>query len=242
MPKQLTKFLQLFFMLLVPVVIVGGAVNALTTDTFLALEYSRNSFPPDSFGLTRPQRFVLASTNIHYVRAHLPNDELAKQIQDGIPVYNEREVVHMADVQRVFQGVFRAWQIGVILQSILGLLLWLTGRQKALAPAVKGGGMLTSGMILSIALLAVFAWQFWFENFHLLFFTPGSWTFSYTDTLIRLFPVEFWFDATLTISILSFVGGMVLVLFGRRWEKNDNSVIGLSGDHEAEKVLKGGQS
>jgi integral membrane protein (TIGR01906 family) len=217
-------------------------VNALTTDTFLAFEYSRSSFPPDLFGLTRRQRFVLASTNIHYVRAHLPNDELAKQTQDGAPVYNGREVVHMAEVQRVFQGVFRAWQVGVILQSILGLLLLLAGGPKTLAPAVKGGGMLTSGMILSIALLAVFAWQFWFENFHLLFFTPGSWTFSYTDTLIRLFPVEFWFDATLTISILSFVGGMVLVLFGRRWEKNDNSVIGLSGDHEAEKVLKGGQS
>jgi hypothetical protein len=34
---------------------------------------------------------------------------------------------------------------------------------------------------------------------------------------IRIFPVEFWIDATLTISLLGFVGGLLLVLIGRQW-------------------------
>jgi hypothetical protein len=29
--------------------------------------------------------------------------------------------------------------------------------------------------------------------------------------------MKFWFDATLTISLLSLVGGLVLVLIGRQW-------------------------
>jgi uncharacterized membrane protein len=70
-----------------------------------------------------------------------------------------------------------------------------------------------------LPLLAVFAWQFWFNTFHLIFFKPGSWLFSYSDTLIRLFPVEFWFDATLTISSFSFASGLLFVLLGWRWQK-----------------------
>jgi uncharacterized membrane protein len=64
--------------------------------------------------------------------------------------------------------------------------------------------------------MAVFTWQTWFDLFHRFLFVPGSWLFSYSDTLIRLFPVKFWFDATLTISSLSFVGGLLLVLIGRQ--------------------------
>lgn len=224
MPKQLIKLLQLFLALLIPIVIVGGAVNLLTTDSFLTFEYSKPSFPLDSYGLTQQQRFVFASTNIHYVRAHLPDNELAKQTQDSVPVYTAREVAHMADVQKVFLGVFRAWQAALMLLLLLSFLLWRAGGQNALPSALKAGGLLTSGMILAIGLLAVFAWQFWFSTFHLLFFEPGSWMFSYSDTLIRLFPVEFWFDATLTIVLLSFVGGIFTAFVGWRWQKIESTL------------------
>jgi len=219
MPSQTTKILKLLIMLLIPILIIGGVVRMLATDAYLAFEYGRVSFPPDSFGFTDRQRFILASTNIHYVRAHLPNDELSKQILNGMPVYNPREVSHMADVQAVFQSILRVWWAVFILLILLGFVLWKTGERKALASAIQLGGLLTSGIILSIALLAIFGWQFWFNTFHLFFFEPGSWLFSYSDTLIRLFPVEFWFDATLTISILSLIGGLLVTLAGWRWKQ-----------------------
>ena len=43
---------------------------------------------------------------------------------------------------------------------------------------------------------------------------PGTWLFSYSDALIRLFPVEFWFDATVMLAIIGFVGGLALALGG----------------------------
>ncbi|HEU0295545.1 MAG TPA: TIGR01906 family membrane protein [Anaerolineales bacterium] len=219
MPGQPTKILKLLIMLLIPILIIGGVVRMLATDTYLAFEYGRVSFPADSFGFTDRQRFILASTNIHYVRAHLPGDELSKQTLNGVSVYNPREVSHMADVQAVFQSVFRVGQVSLFLLLLLGFILWRNGGSVTVASAVKSGGILTSGIVLSIALLAIFSWQFWFDNFHRIFFKPGSWLFSYSDTLIRLFPVEFWIDATLTISSFSFVGGLLFVLLGWRWQQ-----------------------
>ena len=217
MPSRLTQTLKLLTILLVTIFIVGGVVQLLATDPYLAFEYGKASFPPDSFGYTQQERFDLASSNIHYVRAHVPSDALANQTLNGAPVYTSREVSHMADVQAVFQSVLRVWQAAFILLLLLGLILWQQGERKALASAVQSGGLLTSGIILSIALLAIFSWQFWFETFHLFFFKPGSWLFSYSDTLIRLFPLKFWFDATLTISSFSLIGGLLLALIGWRW-------------------------
>ncbi len=217
MPSRTTRILKLFLILLIPILIITAAVRLLATDKFLAFEYGKASFPSDPFGFTNQQRFILASTNIHYVRTHLPNDELSKQTLNGTPVYNPREISHMVDVRAVFQSIFQVWQAAFLLVLFFGFMLWQKGEWKMLASAIQSGGLLTSGFILSIGLLAVFAWQFWFEMFHLFFFKPGSWLFSYSDTLIRLFPMEFWFDATLNISILSLIGGLIIALIGWQW-------------------------
>jgi len=219
MPKFSLKILKILLGCLIPVILILGSARLLATDTYLAFEYGKASFPPDLYGFTSQQRFILASTNIHYVRAHLPNDELAKQTLDGVPVYNEREVTHMADVQAVFQIILRVWQAAFILILLIGVILIQNGEQKRFASAIQWGGLLSSGLILTIALFAIFAWQTWFELFHRFLFVPGSWLFSYTDTLIRLFPVEFWFDATLTISILTFVSGVLLAFIGWRGQR-----------------------
>lgn len=215
--SQLTnKFLKTLLIFLIPIILVLGSVRVLTTDAYLSFEYGKENFPSDLYGFTPQQRFILASTNIHYVRAHLPDDELAKQNLNGTAIFNDREIAHMADVQTVFQFALRVWQFAFILFVLLAFVLWKKGKQTMLATALRQGGLLTSAIILIIGILAVVAWQAWFEIFHRLFFESGSWLFSYTDTLIRLFPIEFWFDSVLTISILSFVGGILLALLGWR--------------------------
>ena len=212
------RILKTLLVLVIPIILILGSGRLLATDAYLAFEYGKDSFPRDSYGFSPGQRFILASTNIHYVRAHLPNNELSKQTLNSVPVYSEREVTHMADVKEIFQVVLRVWQVAFILFLLLGIMFWQNGQRKAFASAVQSGGLLTSGLILTIALLAVFAWQTWFDLFHRFLFVPGSWLFSYSDSLIRLFPVKFWLDATLTISLLGFVGGLLLVLIGRQWQ------------------------
>lgn len=219
MSSQITKTLKLFIILLTPVLIILTVAQLLATDQYLDFEYSKANFPPDQFGFTQQQRFDLASTNIHYVRAHLSDDALSNQELNGAPVYNPREVSHMADVQAVFQSVMRVWLAVLVLLLLMGSILWQRGERQALASALRAAGFLSSAIILAIALLALFAWQFWFNTFHLLFFEPGLWLFSYSDTLIRLFPARFWLDATLTLSILSLAGGLLLAFIGWRGKR-----------------------
>ena len=211
MPKFISRILRTLLVLLIPILLVLGSARLLATDSYLAFEYGKASFPPDSYGFTQQQRFDLASSNIHYVRAHLADNALSNETLNGAPVYNEREVKHMADVQRVFQAVLSVWRGAAVLFLFLGFILWQNRERMAFTSAIRSGGLLSAGIILTIALMALFAWQTWFELFHRFFFVPGSWLFSYTDTLIRLFPIKFWFDATLTISLFSFAGGLLLV-------------------------------
>lgn len=212
MSSRRTKILKLFIIVLIPILIIITAVRLLATDQYLAFEYGKASFPPDPFGFTQQQRFDLASYSIHYVRAHLPNNALSKQTLNGAPVYNPREVSHMADVRTVFQRIFQVWQVTFIVLLLMGFILWQKRERRILGSAIQWGGLLTTGIILFVGLFAIFAWQSWFSTFHLFFFEPGSWLFSYPDILIRLFPAEFWFDATMTISILSLAAGLLLAL------------------------------
>jgi integral membrane protein (TIGR01906 family) len=220
MPNVITKIINFSLVLLIPILVILGSARLLARETYLAFEYGKTSFPPDVYGFTSQQRFELASVNVHYVRAHLPDDALATQKLDGTLIYNPREVSHIADVQSVFQVIVRFWQVAFVLLLFLGLILWVTGEHRQFAATIQSGGLFTSAMILTIALPAIFAWQFWFNIFHLFFFQPGSWLFSYSDTLIRLFPVKFWFDATLTISVLSVMGGLSLAWMGRQWRRS----------------------
>lgn len=215
------RFLQIVVISLVPLFLILGAARLLTTDEFLMFEYGKPSFPSDTYGFTPEQRFILASTNIHYVRAHLPDDELVKHYLNGTKVFNEREVAHMADVRNVFQIILRIWQGSFILLLLLGVVFLKSGERVAFASAIKQGGLVSSGIILAVGLLAVFAWDTWFELFHRFLFVPGSWLFSYNDSLIRLFPYQFWFDATVTLAIVSFVGGLVLALGGWQVQLRD---------------------
>jgi integral membrane protein (TIGR01906 family) len=217
--ERVNKVLKSLLIFLIPVIVVLGSVSLLTTDSYLTYEYGKLNFPADAYGFTPEQRCIMASTNVHYVQAHLPDNELAKQTLNGVPVYNEREVSHMADVQAVFQSILRLWQFALFLSVIVGLALWKNGQRLLFWSGVQWGGIVTSGLILIISFLAYFGWQTWFELFHRLFFLPGSWLFSYQDTLIRLFPMQFWFDATLTISFLSFTIGALLALLGWRGQK-----------------------
>ena len=50
-----------------------------------------------------------------------------------------------------------------------------------------------------VGVLGVLGWEQFFTQFHSVFFASGTWTFSLQDTLIRLFPGQFWVDAGIVI-------------------------------------------
>ena len=48
------------------------------------------------------------------------------------------------------------------------------------------------------------------------FFEDGTWQFYYTDTLIRLYPEQFWFDASLTVGIMTTLTALIVGVWSWR--------------------------
>ena len=49
-----------------------------------------------------------------------------------------------------------------------------------------------------------------FTRFHAVLFETGTWTFLYSDTLIRLFPIKFWADVAAIVAAASMFEGLLL--------------------------------
>lgn len=214
---KLIKALKLIFILTLPLFLLLGSVRLLASDQYLAFEYGKLDFPPDTYGFTTSERLIIASANLRFVRENLAIDALSSQVFDGKPVYNSRELSHMLDVQKVYKSVWRVWQMVFLLILLTGFLLWRFSDRITLPSAIQAGGFLTSGLIFVLGLLAVVAWQGWFTAFHQVFFVPGTWQFPYSDTLIRLFPEKFWFDSALTLLSVSIIVGLLLAFIGWCW-------------------------
>lgn len=223
------KILRTFISILIPILLIIGSVRLIATSGYLSFEYGKSSFPTDPYGFGQSQRFSIASANIEYVRNGLPIQSLADQRLGNTPLYNERELKHMQDVQDVFQITWKGWIIGLLMVILAGLGLLLKKETRPSLPAaLKTGGIFTIAIVTVIGLFAILAWQLLFVIFHEVFFAAGTWTFSNTDTLIRLFPEKFWFDAAVTISGLSLVGGLALALIGWLWEKEGRPKLEVS--------------
>jgi len=214
------QLLQATIVFLLPLVLVLGAIRLIATDTYLAFEYGKTDFPPDRFGFDTPQRLAYASANLRYVREGLSLDVLAEQRLGNAPLYNDRELKHMQDVQRVYQAAEFGWMIvlNVVLLAAFALA-WRKETRPALVAGLKWGGLFTAGLVGSLGVLAAILWQFWFVAFHQVFFQPGTWVFNASDTLIRLFPQKFWFDTGLMLAGLSLVSGLLIALIGRRLQR-----------------------
>lgn len=225
MQKISTQTLKFLTILMVPLIIVPGVVRLLTTDQYLTFEYGKSDFPKDIYGFDQDQRFNHASDNLRYVVDNKPSTFLAAQKHGDAPLYTTREVSHMQDVQNVFQGVWNLWWIGIALFFICGLVLtFLKQARRFIAGALKTGGLVTIGMFAILGISAAVAWQAWFVLFHRFLFVEGSWLFSYTDTLIRLFPQQFWFDSAVTVSSLSLLAGFLVYILGCAISPKDISV------------------
>lgn len=183
---------------------------------YFALEYHRTDFPADYYGFTTADRIKYAPYAVDYMLYAKPLAYLGDlRFEDGTPFYNERELQHMDDVQRVTQVAFGVW-IGVLAgQALIGVILWQT--PLLLRGVLIGGSLLTLGLLSVGAAGVLLAWDRFFTLFHQLFFADGTWVFAYSDSLIRLYPPRFWQDSALNIGAFMAVGALVILGGCLRW-------------------------
>ncbi len=198
--KSWPKVVSALVGLALPVVILAVALRIVTAPWLVRWEYGKPDFPPDPYGLTTEERIRLAEVCVEYLATGAGIELLADLELEGRPAFNERELAHMVDVQRVFWAILRAG-IGagwVVLGGTAGLLARRTTWPLA-AGALRGGALLTLALLIAVGGLMFTSWEVFFTGFHELLFPPDTWTFPTSDTLIRLYPERFWMDVGMTI-------------------------------------------
>lgn len=203
----------LFLTLAVPLMLTLLSVRVVMTPLFLQLEYHRPGFPADRYGFTLDDRLRLAPYAVDYLLNGESIDYLGDlTFPDGSSLYTDRELMHMEDVKVVTQI---AYLVLVIVGAItLALSVWMSRRpewRKVFQQGIFNGAALTLGLVVMIVAGAVIAWDVFFTSFHQMFFADGTWVFLFSDTLIRLFPEQFWFDAALVIGTLTVTGAVVMI-------------------------------
>ncbi len=202
-----------------PIVLLLGNLYLLASPWYLRHEYSRPSFPRSSI-FSPDERLSLAEATLNYMRSGQDVSFIEKLSAQGRSVYNYREVVHLADAKRVMNAAFLVHGVAVAIVLLSALTIWYLskGWSSALQSMARG----CIGFFLMMMAIGVFAYaQFdrFFTLFHRLLFTGDSWLFPYTDTLIQLFPLPFWMDATYILALLTLgqcvAVGIVGLIFSR---------------------------
>lgn len=221
MPVWARAIIQGFIILAVPVLLTLISVRVVMTPLFLEFEYNRPGFPLDLYGFTTEDRLAYAPYAVEYLLNGADISYLGDlTFPNGQPLYNARELKHMEDVKVVTRAAYQMlFVVGILTIIASGVLLMSSTTRKYLRQAVFGGSVLTLGLIATIIIAAVIAWDFFFTTFHQIFFESGTWRFAYSDTLIRLFPERFWFDASITIGVLTTVGALTILFITWRWKR-----------------------
>jgi integral membrane protein (TIGR01906 family) len=213
MNNKLSSLLSNLVTLITPIFLLGLGLRILLTPLFYNIEYRMPYFPPDTYGFTQADRLRWAPYAVDYLLNDADISYLGDlAFEDGSPLYNERELGHMQDVKAVTKAALKVWYAVVVLLTGLGIWAWYGKWRQAYRQGLRRGGWLMIGLVAAIGLFGALAfWQF-FTLFHSLFFEGDSWLFLYSDTLIRLFPMQFWQDAFLWTGVISVGGALALVL------------------------------
>src|SRR5699024_1714969 len=123
---------------------------------------------------------------------------------NGNPVFTDAEVGHMVDVKQVMLATMLGGLIAAIICVVIIVVLYRM-RKGAIARSLFAGAVWFTAAMIILGIVAALGWEAFFAGFHQIFFADGTWTFYTTDTLIRLYPGQFWVDAAVWIAVVTLV-------------------------------------
>jgi integral membrane protein (TIGR01906 family) len=190
-----------------PLVVMLTSARALITPWYPSFEYTKTDFPPDPYGFTLGQRLDLARVAIDYLNTGGPPAQHIHMLEEqrlpgtAAPLYTPREISHMIDVKTFTDLLWRVYAIaGLVVGGSFVALFARRSTRAAATRALRTGGLVTVSLLGALLFFVLTGWSLFFTQFHEAFFPPGTWTFEYGSSLIRLFPDKLWFD-----------GGVILV-------------------------------
>jgi integral membrane protein (TIGR01906 family) len=212
MPDFLAWVLRITVIIGIPVVLSLTNVRLLMTHAFPEIIYRLPGFPADFYGFALDDRLRWSKLSIDYILSDPAAGDLAEwRFPDGQQAppeshfhyttrdpsffYNDREVSHMVDVRNVTTGALQVWAVSSVILAVTIGLLALWGPEGSLRSSLIVGSLLTIVLYVGLVAFTAINFQALFTQFHEIFFADGTWTFLWSDSLIRLFPLPFWASA-----------------------------------------------
>ncbi|GEM_PF-923354 len=214
--------------LALPLLLIGANLQFMVNGGWLySYNWWRNGIPEAS-RIEKPQLDRAARTIKAYFAT--PQSEVLLDVrvdyqgQRDVPVYRDKEVLHMRDVKTLVRGFLSAglWS-GITVFAVSAALafrlrrgFWTYMTQVARWSAI---GTVAAVVIIGAASLINFGAVF--TLFHQLGFSNSLWQLDYGDYLLVMFPEQFWFEATLLLGVLIVAefAGLYLAL---RWLRGRN--------------------
>jgi integral membrane protein (TIGR01906 family) len=221
MNRGLTNIVFALVVLAMPFFLVLTVTRVLITDWYPRYEYAKPGFPPDPYGFTQSERLDLSLVSIHFLRSPEPPEVAIEMLESqrlpgtDQPLFDRYELSHMKDVKRLTDLLWKV-HIAAGLVVVASLILLLARRETRTTgyDALIYGGGFTAVLLLGLVLFVLLSWREFFITFHDVFFPPGTWTFDWSNSLIRLFPDQFWFDAGTILTVGSLILGLLVALVG----------------------------
>ncbi len=193
-----------FLTALFPILLTLFVVRLAFTDIYVEFLYKRVDLPPDPM----PYELRLSIAKLG-LRSVLSDSGMEEFKSSGI--FKEREIKHMEDVKRLLSFFFGFLYIT--------LPIWLLGffslkSIKDMGKVLFFGGLLLEVFVLFVLIVSAVNYDWLFTAFHNLFFDPYSWRFRDEDMLLRVYPMDFWFKATLYTAVGVFFTNVLLQTLG----------------------------
>lgn len=142
------------------------------------------------------------------------------------PLFNARELSHLADIKGLIQGVYTVQWISLGWAITLSGFSLLAGRapRRRWARQMLWGSGLTLAIFAALGIASLISFDRLFLQFHLISFANDLWMLDPSrDYLIRMFPEGFFFDATIIVAvgtiILAAASGVMAAVYLRRTVK-----------------------
>ena len=131
--------------------------------------------------------------------------------EGGAPALDAFERSHMVDVG----GLVRVLGLVALAAVVVGLRA-LRGRPRAIGTALVAGAATVGAAGVAAALVFAVAFDAAFLAFHQVFFREGTYLFGPDSTLIRFFPEQLWYEASLAAGALIVLSAVAVAFAGWR--------------------------
>jgi integral membrane protein (TIGR01906 family) len=192
--------LSVAFVLLLPLLIIGTSLRTVVTDRDFMLKGFRDNQVARTTGLDDAQLQRIADAFVTYFQS--PPGQIQLQVSafgQTRPLFNDKEVQHMEDVQALIQWFLRLQLLAAAV--VVVRLAFALAVDRAAAPIGRellwSTGLMIA-LVLLVALLSLLDFDALWTRFHQVAFRNDLWQLDPShDYLIMLFPEPFWFTATI---------------------------------------------